>query len=280
MVFVREKRITCGEYMEVDIIPRTLTAERANRSGTRSKKQRVSAPKQQNLNQKNAKRYLIELGNGNFSKGDIHLTLTYSDQMRPKTIEEAEREVGNYLRRVSYKRKKLELPELKYILVSEYRTDDQGNFTTKIHHHLIINGDETGRLSRDDIEQLWSKRIKGKGKVQIGWANADHLQPNENGIEALLTYLSKDPKGKKRWSSSRNLKRPFQRTNDYKYRTRKIEELARSNDLGMEYFQAKYPKHRIANIEFHYYELTGWHVYLKLWQNNPEPNSRLRKTHK
>lgn len=266
MVFVREKKITCGDYMEVDIIPRTLEAERVIRRGTRSKKEKVSAPKQQNLNQKNAKRYLVELGNGNFGKGDLHVTLTYSNEFRPETVEEAEKEVTNYLRRVAYRRKKLGLSALKYILVSEYRVNDDGEFTTKIHHHIIMNGDETNQLTRDDIEQLWSKRVKGKGKQQLGWADADRLQPNENGIEALLTYLSKDPKGKKRWSSSRNLVRPFQRKNDFKYSNRKIEQLAKTPDQGLEYFQQKYPKYRIASVEFKYYDRTGWHAYLKLWK--------------
>lgn len=266
MVFVREKKIMCGDYQEVDIIPRTLAAELVARRGIRSKKVRVSAPAQQNLNQKNAKRYLIELGNGNFGKGDLHVTLTYADEFRPSTIEQAEKEVSNYLRRISYRRKKLNLPALKYILVSEYRVNDDGEFTTKIHHHIIMNGDETNQLTRDDIEMLWSKRVKGQGKKKIGWADADRLQPNENGIEALLTYLSKDPKGKKRWSSSRNLIRPFERTNDHRFGTRKIEELSKTSDQGMEYFQRKYPKHRIAQIEFKFYERTGWHVYLKMWK--------------
>lgn len=268
MVFVREKKITCGNYMEVDIIPRTLEAETVARRGVRSKKKRVSVPKQRNLNEKNAKRYLVELGNGNFGRGDLHVTLTYAADFRPDTIEQAEKEVSNYLRRIAYRRKKLGLSALKYILVSEYHVNDDGEFTTKIHHHIIMNGDATGKLSRDDVEGMWSKRVKGQGKKSIGWADADRLQPNENGIEALLTYLSKDPKGKKRWSSSRNLVRPFQRTNDFKYRTRKIEKLAKTSDQGLDYFQQKYPKYRIANIEFQYYELTGWHCYLKLWKVN------------
>lgn len=266
MSFIREKKITCGDYMEVDIIPRTVSADRVAKRGTRSKKERVSQPKQQNLNDKNAKRYLLELGNGNFGRGDLHVTLTYSDEFRPKTIEQAEKEVGNYLRRVAYRRKKLGLTPLKYILVSEYRVNDDGEFTTKIHHHIIMNGDASNQLTRDDIEALWSKRVKGQGKKRIGWADADRLQPNENGIEALLTYLSKDPKGKKRWSSSRNLVRPYQRTNDFKYRRRKIEMMAKMNDQGFDFFESKYPKYRLANIEFRFYERTGWHVYLKLWK--------------
>ena len=64
MVFIREKKIDCAEYREVDIIPRTEAAEQASR-GKRGKKRKVNAPKQKDLNDKNAKRYLVQLGNGN-----------------------------------------------------------------------------------------------------------------------------------------------------------------------------------------------------------------------
>ena len=61
MVFIREKKIDCAEYREVDIIPRTEAAEQASR-GKRGKKRKVNAPKQKDLNDKNAKRYLVQLG--------------------------------------------------------------------------------------------------------------------------------------------------------------------------------------------------------------------------
>lgn len=116
--YMREKKITVGDsYMEVDIIPRT---EEKPKKGVRSKKEKVSAPKQRNLNDKNARRYLIELGNGNFGEGDLHVTLTYKNEFRPQTIEEAERNVTNFIRRINYRRKRKHLDKLKYILVTEY----------------------------------------------------------------------------------------------------------------------------------------------------------------
>ena len=68
MVFIREKKTDCANYREVDIIPRTEAAEQAAR-GKRGKKRKVNAPKQKDLNDKNAKRYLVQLGNGNFHIG-------------------------------------------------------------------------------------------------------------------------------------------------------------------------------------------------------------------
>lgn len=256
----------CGNYQEVDILPRTLEAERVATKGGRKRKEKVSKPKQQNLNDKNAKRYFLELGNGNFGRGDLHVTLTYAREFQPKTIAEAEKEVSNYIKRVKYHRKKVGATPLKYILVSEYKADSNGEITTRIHHHLIMNGDTNKKFSRDDVESIWSKRIKGKGIKSIGYVNARNLQPNENGIEGLLKYLSKDPKGKKRWSASRNLKVPVMAKNDSFYRKSKIEKMATSSDQGRDYFEQRYKNYRIVEINFEYYEQTGWHAYLKMWR--------------
>ena len=45
-------------------------------------------------------------------------------------------------------------------------------------------------MDRDKAEEL-----RGKGM-----ANANRMQANELGSEELANYLSKDPRGKKRWS--------------------------------------------------------------------------------
>lgn len=161
MVFIREKKIDCAEYREVDIIPRTEAAEQASR-GKRGKKRKVNAPKQKDLNDKNAKRYLVQLGNGNFHIGDLHTSCTYSAENLPGTVEEAENIVTNYLRRIAYRRKKLGLEPLKYILVTEYKYSKDGQCLKRIHHHIIMNGG----LDRDDVELMWTKD-------RINWKKTD-----------------------------------------------------------------------------------------------------------
>lgn len=265
MVYIREKKLTCGTesgYMEVDIIPRV---EKANKlaPGERNKKEKLSRPSQINLNDKNSKRYMHLLAIGNFSAEDIAMTCTH--EIMPETIEEAEKQMRNYLRRVAYAMKKEGVGPLKYILVTEYQEDEEGNFTTRPHHHLIINGG----LDRDKLEKLWSMRIKGKGKVPIGTINTKRLQfdTGGNGLQGLTNYMNK-PYKKKRWSSSRNLKRPEMVPDDRRYRRNKIESLALSNDCGEEFFAKKYPKYNIVSIEAVENKRTGWHIYLKMWKKN------------
>lgn len=284
--FQREKKIDCQDYREVDILPRTENADKAVK-GKRGKRQKVSEPKQKDLNDKNSRRYLVQLGNGNFGIGDIHQTATYSPEFLPATIEEAENIMSNFLRRVDYRRKVLGLDRLKYILVTEYNTGEDGEAIKRIHHHIIMNGG----MDRDDLELMWTYNRINWRKVyeepgyresieQLGFTNADRIQVNENGIEALCKYLTKDPKGKKRWSSSRNLERPIQQPNaDHKYTKKQIESIAKTPDCGRDFFKSRFPDYNIVSIIPEFFEETGWHIYMKMWkkQDRKQPKGSKEK---
>lgn len=279
-MFIREKKTDCNTYREVDIIPRTDNAEKAVK-GKRGKRHKVTEPKQRDLNDKNARRYLVQLGNGNFGIGDLHVSCTYSEKYLPESVEEAERIISNYLRRIAYRRTKMGIAPLKYILVTEYGTETDSEKITRVHHHIIMNGG----LSRDDVEIMWTfarinwKKVEEdpeyrKSIEQLGWCNADRLQMNENGIEGLCKYITKNPKGKKRWSSSRNLIRPEEQPPaDSKYTPKQVERIAKSNDCGKEFFTKKFPNYNIVEIKPEYYEETGWHIYLKMWEK-PEKEKK------
>lgn len=303
-MFIREKKTDCGGYREVDIIPRTEKAEEAAR-GKRGKRRKAKKPKQEDLNDKNAKRYLVQLGNGNFHAGDLHVSATYNEDRLPGTVAAAEKIVGNYLRRIAYRRQKLGLGPLKYILVTEYKFSKDGEQLKRIHHHIVMNGG----MDRDEAEMMWTaqrvnwKKADSPDKAEaaayrdsvekMGWVNADRLQMNENGIEGLCKYIIKDPQGKKRYSSSRNLERPEtqredsrpqeaadrslwkasrnmaepqEKCNDFKYSKAKVEQLAKSADGGLSEFKKIYAGYDIVSCEPVYYERTGWHIYLKMWK--------------
>lgn len=264
--FIREKKIYCGkQYMEVDIYPYTKTQQELNKRGKRAGKQKESMPKQKNLNDKNARRYLTQLANTNFTDSDHHITATYKDKFLPATIEEAEKEATNFLRRINYRRKKEGLTPQKYILVTEYTTEKETEKPIRIHHHIFVSGG----MDRNIIENLWSKpKRKGEPKGErIGYINADSLQPDENGLAALCAYLTKNPRGKKRWSSSQNLEKPMSSTNDSKYSRRAIEKLAK-NQPDLTYWETKYPGYTLSSQEYgmdtRYNDVTGWSIYLKL----------------
>ena len=263
--FMREKKIYCGKhYREVDIYPYTAAQLTASTRGKRSKKIKETEPKQKNLNDR---RYFTQTANLNFGSDPeaLHVTATYSGKYLPDTVEQAEQEATNFLRRVQYRRKKEGLPPLKYMIVTAYTTKRNSETPVRIHHHIIMNGG----LDRDVVEDLWRKRRrKGQKKGdKIGFCNADRLQADENGIAALCTYLVKQGCGKKRWNSSHNLERPYSRTNDGKYNRRQIEKWAKEHP-PREFWEKKYPGWTLTDddygVQYEYNDFTGWAVYLKL----------------
>ncbi|MDP4146087.1 MAG: hypothetical protein Q8936_16625 [Bacillota bacterium] len=240
----REKRIYSGKYLEVEIYSIT----KKERNMKRKKKERESLVKQKNLNDKNAKKHLIRLINTNFSDKDLAVHLTYDNKNLPSSEEEARKDVGNFLRRLKGYRKRRGLPELKYIAVIEYKDQEEGK-TIRIHHHIIMDG----VLDRDTVESIWKK----------GRANADRLKADEFGYEAIARYITKDPKGKKRWTQSKNLKQPVIKINDHKYSRRKVYELFKEKGNARE-FEDLYPGYIYTHSETPINDITGTAVYIKM----------------
>ena len=227
---IREKKYKCGKYLEVELY-------------------HISKMEQKNLNAKNARKKLRRLLNANFDNKDLIVHLTYSNSNLPKDENRAIRDRENYIRRLKNYRKRNNLPELKYIAVLEYKEATEDKRTrTRIHHHIVISG-----MDRDKAEELW-----GKGR-----ANADRLQPNELGFEELANYISKDPKGKKRYSPSRNLIIPEAEINDYKYSYRKTWDLSRNGTR--EDFEKLYPGYVYTTHEVQVNEINaGIYIYIKM----------------
>ncbi|MDR1061789.1 MAG: hypothetical protein LBL83_11410 [Clostridiales bacterium] len=291
--FVREKKIYCGyDYLEVDIFNYTKTEEENARSGQRSKKVLESVPKQVDWNDQNSRRRFLQLANTNFGEGDLHVTLTYSPENMPATFGDAERALRNFLRRVAYRRRREGLPPLKYISIPVCARKSDGETPARIHHHVIMNGG----LGRDVVEDLWRKRREprhAKGE-KLGYANADRLQPEENGLAALCEYLARQAGGKKRWSPSQNLdkpdiertdpdtpprerasrfsasanlERPWSRTNDRRWSRKEVARIC-ADPPEPAYWERRYPGYRLCGGGFGfsavYSEARGWAAYAKL----------------
>lgn len=180
----RETIYQAGDYMDVSIFPVY------KKSGQRSRKAKPTSEVQQKLNMINSKNNLIRICNANFTDRDFEVTLTYRPECFPEDDESAMKELRNFLRRFKNYRSRNGLEDLKYVAVTE-----KGKRSGKYHHHLIVNGGFEPR----DIVKLW-----GLGIVQF-----KSLQFDNEGIAALVGYITKDPIGtKKRWTSSKNLVHP------------------------------------------------------------------------
>ena len=109
----REKRIICSPvYAEVDLIPvRKDTLSR--RAGGET------SEKQQRANRKAAERHFVQLVNANFVQPDVLLVdPTYAGGEEPADFAEADRNLVNYLRRISYLCARKKLPKTDWTISS------------------------------------------------------------------------------------------------------------------------------------------------------------------
>lgn len=280
---IKEKIIRCGPYgkkaphIEIEIYPNTEPVVKT----PRRTKNTVSAPKQKLLNDKKSIRYLFQLIKANFTSADFRLDLTYKNKFLPRTEEEMNKRIDNYMDRVNRARAKAGLPKAKYICIDEY-----GKKNGRIHHHLLISGG----LERDLMEQLWcDRKRKGvKTRESLGYANCDRLQFSEDGIEGLAIYITKDMrkdevtegqltiddilpngkkeglKGKRHWRQSKGLTKPWYKPpSDKAYTRKKVLDIVHnytpdSEDLK-KYFERKYKGYALDKC---YYE---WNEYLGMW---------------
>ena len=268
----REKIYRCGDYFEADIFP---VFAKANKH--RKAKYKPTSDMQARLNQKNAERYLTRLLNLNFTEDDISVTLTYEDKYLPDTIEEAERDFHNFLRKLKRLRKKLGLPEIVYVKITG---------AGRIHFHVPM----TGGVDDKAIQRLWP----------YGYANIIHFEFNENGIAGHARYIAtqfeldeidifsmfdinqetgevteKDglisarAKGKRRFSCSRNIKRPVAEEHDGRISASRVEELATVDSGSRAAFEKMYPGYCLADCEPYYNtENGGYYLHVRMYRSD------------
>lgn len=229
----RVKSVKAGQQLYVDVYP-IFGREQAGRA-KRAMKQ-VTREAQKKINERNAKRRIVQLVNHNFTEKDIALHLTYDN---PPDYEQCQRDVRNFVRRVKRLRKKQGLPEMKYIYVVE---DDEFGVKKRIHAHVVL----TGGIAREELERLWAR----------GYANADRLQLNEQGLEGLARYMVKSQRNRKKWCCSRNLKEPLVRVSDCKLSNARVKRIARGlPNEAKEVLRKAFPGYEYVNCEVHYSDM-------------------------
>lgn len=281
----REKIYDCGNYREVDIFP---VFKKAN--GRRRGKYKPTSAMQTRLNQRNAERELTRILNANFTEDDISVTLTYRDEYLPETYEDAERDVDNFIRRLKYRRKKLGLPELKYVLIP-----GAGRF----HFHIPMNGG----VDVKTLKKLWP----------YGYLNTINFEFDENGIEGHAVYISTQfiddqyagedllslldineetgevtdmnrlrRKGKRRYTCSRNIVRPEPIERDGRISASKAEELATVDSESRAVFEKLYPGYTFSQCKPYYNQDNGgYYLRVKMYRSDlklkrPRANHRCK----
>ena len=228
----REKYYVCGDYLEVNLYPAF------KKPGQRSKKAKPTTAVQETLNQTNAENHLARVANANFTPADIKFELTYSPEYNPQSAECAAKNLRNFFRRINRYRKKTNLPELKYIAVTE-RGERRGRY----HHHVIMSGG----ILPEDIARIW-----GVGYVQ----KILPLQFDECGVTGLAKYMTKKAIYYRRWNGSKNLIRPQPQVRDGRLSQTKAIELARDTTNNAE-FEKYYKGYNFAQAKTIHNDING-----------------------
>jgi hypothetical protein len=256
----RERRYECGDYLEVDVYPVYKTAKQRNRQA------KPTSEVQEKLNQRNSERELIRVLNANFTREDLEIHLTFEDHPLPESYEEAKRMSDNFMRRVKYRYTKAGI-ELKYVVVIS------GDETHRWHYHITLSGG----IDRDELEALWP----------YGYANSRRLQFNENGVEGLSRYISRQhlqeegyerAKGRRRWFGSRNLVRPQPKEVTGAISGKKVKELCTVEVESREPFERMYPGWYLSRVEGQQNEVNGgYYLHIRMYRAGTVFGAQKRK---
>lgn len=251
---IREKKIKSGRLLEVEFYPIFGDGRRMPERAAKTKR---SSKEQEKYNQKQSQKKMVRIINANFTDADIFEHITYDPKFAPKTIEDARKDMVNYLRRVKAYRRKNRLPELRYIYVIEEQIYKSGEREGEksFHFHLFMSG-----MDRDVAEEMWKKGMR---------VNADRFRPDRFGPEAAAKYMAKDPKGKKRFTGSKNLKKPIMMEPiDGKITKRGVEKLAKGRVDDKDYWERRYKGYGFVDCKARYNEYNGhWYVSVVLFKN-------------
>ena len=215
----RRRTTVSGPRLDAEVYPvfgRKMRAELR-----RAKKQLGSewhtSDAQRRANAERSRIKLIQLVEANFTEKDLAIGLDYAGGA--PTPERVDKDLTNFFAKIRRRRRREGLPELKYIAaIGGDEMPSPGYSGKRPHVHVIMNGG----IDRDEIEKLWGH----------GHANADRLQPRDEGLGGIATYFTKQmqdrapKKGVKKYRPSRNLIHPEPRAIDAKMPNSRVRRIA------------------------------------------------------
>lgn len=217
----RCKTITSGDIKEIEVYP--IYARAMKR---RAKKCKPTSAAQERVNSRNLTKRVERLLNENFTQKDIWATFTWDDAHLPKDIDDAHRQVSNYIDRIRYLRKKKGLPPAKVVGVIEHSE----KWKIRYNVHIAISGG----ISRDLIEKKWT----GGRRTQTR-----RIQPDDDGLIGMATYITKATAQERKMIFSRNLKQPEVTVADKKISFKQVERMVSDETIAAEILGKLYPNY-------------------------------------
>lgn len=146
-------------------------------------------------NEREAVKNLARLINCNFGPGDMWITLTYSEDRLPESMDAAEKDFARFLRKLRTLCRR-ETGEKPLYIASPSETDPRTGEKVRLHYHVVMPA-----VAYESLIQLWPRedvtyrRLDGRGDY--------------TGIARYICSNAVRQPGKKRWSCSKGLKQPI-----------------------------------------------------------------------
>lgn len=232
------KTIKAGNQLEVEIYPAFAKDEIV-----RTKHKSVTSEKQKNLNDINARKNFERKLHANFTSDDLWITYTFLNKYHPSSFKEAIDCFRKYIRTINAARKKLDLPNAKYMYVVE--KSDKGRY----HFHVVMDG----MLPMDVVVKKW----KFGKRTEIRKLDYDEKE----GLTGLSKYVTKDSrpdKGERKWGSSKgNLKEPKVSKSYHKFRNKNVLNMVGNQNAIPEMIERKYPGYKFKDVEIKHNRING-----------------------
>ncbi len=247
----RRRTTVSGPRIDAEVFP---VFGRNQRGDLRKAKSQITREAQQRANDERSTLHMIQLVEGNFSEKDISITLSYEGT--PPEPERVDKDIRNFIARVKRARKKAGLDELKYIYaIGGDEMPAAGYSGKRPHVHMILSGG----ISRDELEAIW-----GKGR-----ANADRLQPRDDGLGGIAVYFTRqkqdrpERKGVRKWRGSRNLKQPVKRSRDARMPNSRVKRIAKDfRNEAKDVMERLYPGYKLQDCQVRYSDMVDG-VYIR-----------------
>lgn len=272
---VRTLTWRAGDMLEVACFP----IVRLNREARREAKRRASSPAMARLNARNTERHIMRLLTANFTAGAVVVTGTYpyppmedyamydpaamaqayEERRLPWELERVRMDVRNWLDRLRRRVVKAggRAGDFRWLVrIEEGKEPPLPGIPAKFHFHAVVEGPG---LDRGTVETAWESRH--------GRADTGMLDLRDEGAARLARYFTKQRRGGRWWSHSRNLKIVRPRVSDRKVSRRRLARVAADvlRD-GREILEGLYAGYRLAApISVHYSDfVAGAYIYARM----------------
>ena len=267
---IRTVTIRSGKALEVMCHP---IVKRWPEAAKREAKRRKTGAAMEKINARNLELSIMRLMEMNFTPRAMVFTGTYEypreddigmmnpgdlweeweKRRLPQSVEDVRRTARNFLQRI---RNRMEDKKaLKWIMrIEEGAKESALGLPPRYHVHMLI---EAGGLTQDDISALWP----------FGFTRCDRFDMKHDGAARLARYMTKNKRGGRWVSHSRNLKKPQARVSDRHISRRRAVKVAEDiMGAGREILEKLYPGYRLMEpprVTFSDY-MPGAYIYARM----------------